>query len=153
MKGFSNAFDSIDIQVLCQIMQGDSASPTVFDVVYNICLRMIVTSGHTITMKGVGNHNTGGYADDAAIITSSPSSMNHILNNVLASFCNFTGMRVNITKTEISGIDYSTGRELPTENIRCEGAQLDNIDNIRYEGAQLVSLRAPRLRSNTWGSY
>lgn len=58
--------------------------------VYNICLRMIATTGHAVTTEGLGNHNAGEYADDAAIITKSPTSMNYILNNTLAPFCDFT---------------------------------------------------------------
>lgn len=87
---------------------GDPASPTVLKIVYNICLRMIATSGHTVTTKGVGSHNAGGYADNTVIITKSPTSMRHILDNVLATFCDFTGLKVNLTKTKIYAMDNST---------------------------------------------
>lgn len=50
--------------------------------------------------------------------------MNHILNNKVAPYCGFTGMKVNTAKAEVSTIDYNTGMELSKDNIRYKDVQL-----------------------------
>ena len=113
--------------------QGDPASPTIFNVLLNILLRMIATSGEAVQTKS-GAHNAGGYADDTVLFTNSISSMNSILNQQLKPFCDFTGLPVNIAKTEISAIDYSTGQALPTDLIRYGEQKLVNIPpNMPYK--------------------
>ena len=113
--------------------QGDPASPTIFNVLLNILLRMIATSGEAVQTKS-GAHNAGGYADDTVLFTNSISAMNNILNQQLKPFCDFTGLPVNIAKTEISAIDYSTGQALPTDLIRYGGQKLVNIPpNMPYK--------------------
>jgi endonuclease/exonuclease/phosphatase family metal-dependent hydrolase len=106
--------------------QGDPASPSIFNLVMNICLRMMSLSGRGV-ITPAGKHNSAAFADDKALITNNPSDMDFLLNKVLAPFCKFTSMQVNIAKTEISAIDYQTGRGLPTDMIRYQGELLTHL--------------------------
>lgn len=67
--------------------QGDPAGPIVFNTANTNFLRIVAASMQAVTVEGVGHHTAGEHADDTAIITNSPTGMNHLLtvNNVLAT--------------------------------------------------------------------
>ena len=81
-------------------------------------------------MTGVGHHTiTGlraparGFVDDLALVTRSEADMTCLLQ-VVARFCEWSGMRVNITKSVATAFDFATGSDLSTEGIQYDGLSL-----------------------------
>ena len=118
--------------------QGDKLSPLLFSLVFNALLLALKKAGvgHR-TVQGL-RPSSRGFADDLAILTGSASAMNRALQ-VVADFCRWSGMRLNLTKSVITAWDYSSKRDLPTDLIRFEGQPLVNLraeDHFRYLGVR-----------------
>ena len=82
-------------------------------------------------------------ADDLALITQTAAGMNRLLQ-VVADFCDWSGMRIKREKSVISAVDYRSGKPLPTEGIKFEGRPLSHLaatDPFPYLGirASLIS--------------
>ena len=86
--------------------QGDKSSPLLFCLVFNALLL-------ALKARGVGDRTiTGlraparGFEDDLALVTRSEADMTCLLQ-VVARFCEWSGMRVNITKSVATAFDFS----------------------------------------------
>ena len=82
--------------------------------------------------------NSRGFADDLAIMAGSAAGMQKLMQ-VVSSFCNWTGMKVKMTKSVITAYDYKTREDLPTDGIRYNGEPLVCLpahDSFRYLGVR-----------------
>ena len=67
------------------------------------------------------------FADDLTISTSSVESMVTALA-IIEEFCQWSGARVNWGKSEITGYDFKTGKEIPECRLNVICAKLKWID-------------------------
>ena len=106
--------------------QGDKSSPLLFDLVFNALLLALKATriGHS-TMSGLRTPSKG-FADDLVITTKTPAGMSH-LQQVIADFCTWSGMRIKREKSVITAFDYKTSRPLSTATILYEGAPLGSL--------------------------
>jgi hypothetical protein len=67
-----------------------------------------------------------GYADDLGLVVSSEQGTNKLLQ-VIASFCGWSGMRVNLREIFITAYDFYRHQPLSTDNIRYQGFPLCHL--------------------------
>ena len=118
--------------------QGDKLSPLLFSLVFNSLLLALKKAGvgHR-TVQGL-RPSSRGFADDLAILTGSPAAMNRALQ-VVADFCRWSGLGVNLSKSVITAWDYRCKRDLPTDVILFNGQPLVNLradEHFRYLGVR-----------------
>jgi hypothetical protein len=118
--------------------QGDKLSPLLFSLVFNALLLALKQSGvgHR-TIQGI-RASSRGFADDLALVTSSARSMN-VLLQVVSSFCEWSGMSVNISKSVVSAFDYRLKQDLPTDSVRFENQTLPHLpadESFKYLGVR-----------------
>lgn len=116
--------------------QGDGLSPLLFSLIFNLLL-------HALEATGVGHKSMTGmqtaaraFADDVALVTASVQNMCTLLE-VVETFCNWSGMRLNVTKSEISAWDFGRRTEPDTSNITINKqalARLAPTSPFRYLG-------------------
>ena len=106
--------------------QGDKSSPLLFGLVFNALLLALKATGvgHR-TITGL-RAPARGFADDLALVARSEADMTCLLQ-VVARFCEWSGMRVNITKSVATAFDFATGSDLSTEGILYEGLSLPGL--------------------------
>jgi hypothetical protein len=125
--------------------QGNILSPLLFNLLFNGLL-------HALRRSGVGVRTVSGlrtpcrvYADDLGLVLSSEQGTNKLLQ-VIASFCGWNSMRVNLRKTFIIAYDFHHFQPLSTDNIRYQGFPLCHLparESFPYLGvsAALVGKR------------
>ena len=127
--------------------QGDKLSPLLFGLIFNALLLALKTTGvgHR-TITGLRTPARG-FADDLGIVCSSAADMQRLMG-VVARFCDWSGMRVNLGKTVITAFDYRTKTDLDTDQIRFNGNPLIRLaadESFPYLGVR-ASLIASRKR-------
>jgi hypothetical protein len=117
--------------------QGCCLSPLIFTLCMTCLLRMVSKCGQAIMIPGVGRMNTFAFADDSTFVCSSVESLNKLLNGPLKDFCEATGMEINVSKSLVSGFDFSTRKEIVTHDVHYNGEQLRSVppnQPFRYLG-------------------
>ena len=64
-----------------------------------------------------------------------------VLVTALERFCDWSGLQVNIEKSEISAIDHSTGERMATDGIRFKGQSFTALapdDPYKYLGIRVT---------------
>ena len=140
------------------LKQGDRLPPLLFGLIFNALLLALKATGigHR-TITGLRT-SARGFADDLALVTSSAGGMSRLLQ-VVADFCEWSGMRIKLEKSVITAYDYKARQELATDEILYKGEPLAHLaadDSFPYLGvrASLVArrkrgVRAPGLESET----
>ena len=67
-----------------------------------------------------------GFADNLTLICHSAEGISRLVQ-VVADFCNWSGMRIKIAKSVITAYDYGTRRDLPTDDIQYQGQALTSL--------------------------
>ncbi len=67
-----------------------------------------------------------GFADDLVLCTESPEDMSRLLN-IVADFCQWSGMRIKLQKSVASAFDFASKEELPTGGILYKGVPLVHL--------------------------
>ena len=103
--------------------QGDGLSPLLFSLLFNFLL-------HGLDATGVGHKSATGlrtasraFADDVALVTTSVQDTSTLLK-VIDKFCAWSGMRLNISKSEISAWDFRTNSEPDVNLVTVNGQNL-----------------------------
>lgn len=106
----------------------------------------------TADSQGVGQHNAGGYAHDAAIVTKSPTSMNHFLNDILALFCDFTGIEVHL---QYRFQEKITTHQRYSQEITQDAKAHNNVNYILFccKGTQQCKIHLTLLQRHTITRY
>ena len=116
--------------------QGDGLSPLLFSLIFNLLL-------HALDATAVGHKSMTGlrtaaraFADDVALVATSVQNMSTLLE-VVDTFCTWSGMRLNVAKSEISAWDFGRRTEPDTTNITINKqtlARLAPTSPFRYLG-------------------
>ena len=109
--------DTAEIPLSRGTPQGDTLSPTLFDFFVNACLRMIESAGVGFTHACGVRRNHCCFADDIALTTTSVADMNALLQRI-STFSEWSGMRLNLNKCEVSGYNFATKKGEPTHTIQ-----------------------------------
>ena len=106
--------------------QGDGLSPLLFSLIFNYLL-------HVLDAKRLGHKSTSGtrtpgraFADDITLVTNSNKSMVELLDAVDV-FCKWSGMRVNVSKSEISAWDFKTNTTPNFSTVTMNGTPLEQL--------------------------
>lgn len=106
--------------------QGDGLSPLLFSLIFNYLL-------HVLDAKKLGHKSASGtrtpgraFADDITLITNSGKSMAELLEAVNL-FCMWSGMRVNVSKSEISAWDFNNNTTPDTSMVTMNGTPLEQL--------------------------
>ena len=106
--------------------QGDGLSPLLFSLIFNYLL-------HVLDSKQLGHKSTSGtrtpgraFADDITLVTNSNKSMVELLAAV-DLFCSWSGMRVNISKSEISAWDFNKNTTPDVSIVTMNGSPLQQL--------------------------
>ena len=106
--------------------QGDGLSPLLFSLIFNYLL-------HVLDAKRLGHKSTSGtrtpgraFADDITLVTNSNKSMAELLNAV-DEFCKWSGMRVNVSKSEISAWDFNKNTTPDVSTVTMNGTPLEQL--------------------------
>ena len=81
------------------------------------------------------------FVDDATLLSESEEHMQALLTCV-DKFCEWTGVRINVEKSEITGYNFRTSRELPTSHLNMSGMKLKTIrpwDTFKYLGVRMTA--------------
>jgi hypothetical protein len=81
------------------------------------------------------------FVDDATLISESDEHMQTLFDCVDA-FCDWTGVKINVDKSEITGYNFKTSRELPTGHLKLVGKKPKIIrpwDTFKYLGVRMTA--------------
>ena len=113
--------------------QGDPASPLIFNLTINMLFRMMARSGHAFKAilrdglsKSLRSLNCKAYADDTTTITHDVHSTNALLE-VVASFCEYSGMELRPDKCEITGYNFGTKQPIDVSAVQYKGTALPTL--------------------------
>lgn len=93
----------------------------------NILLRTLATSGRALAIPKSNPQACGGFADDIALLQGTAGDTIATLNGPVRRFCDWSGMEVNTDKSIVTAIDYSTGKDLPTNMIHYGEKRLQSV--------------------------
>ena len=106
--------------------QGDGLSPLLFDLIFNYLL-------HALHQPGVGYQSTTGlqtpcraFADDITLTTSDVDATKLFLS-IVEIFCEWSGMRLNVPKSEITAYDFRSKTEPDVSNVTVNGIPLQRL--------------------------
>ena len=106
--------------------QGDILSPLLFNLIFNLLLFGLRQSGVGVrTIRGLRAPGRG-FADDLTLLCSTEQGMETLVQ-VVAQFCRWSGMRVKLSKSVITGYDFGRRADLPTDHIRYGGESLPHL--------------------------
>ena len=116
--------------------QGDTLSPLLFSLLFNPLLLALVAAGlgHE-TLTGLKTA-VRAFADDATLTTKSVDDM-EVLLALVDRFCAWSGMRLNVPKSEVSAWNFKLNCEPDVSSIRVGGQALQRLaptDAFRYLG-------------------
>ncbi|NBO64558.1 MAG: hypothetical protein EBU88_06900 [Acidobacteria bacterium] len=120
--------------------QGDLISPLLFELLFNVYLLALeATSGGLVRLTHRPRAGMG-FADDVAIVATSASLLQKRLDKT-AEFCAWSGMRVKIKKSVITGYDFGSQKEADVSNISYGGQALLYLpatEAFRYLGIRIA---------------
>lgn len=130
--------ETCDIRVGRGCRQGCVLSPLVFDLFVNLLLRHLNASGvgAQITDRRTINHKA--FADDVGMVVNSPAAAQNLLDR-LAAFCRWSGMEVNMLKTQATAIDFST-MDIPSDLLIESTTEAHHLLNRRSKARDVCSL-------------
>ena len=101
-------------------------SPLLFGLIFNCLLLALRASG--VTHRTISGLRTParGFADDLVLCTESAEAMGRLLE-VVADFCRWSGMRVQLKKSVATAFDFRLRQELSTEGILYRGTPLVHL--------------------------
>ena len=116
--------------------QGDTLSPLLFSLLFNPLLLALEAAGlgHE-TLTGLKTA-VRAFADDATLTTKSVDDM-EVLLALVDRFCTWSGMRLNVLKSEVSAWNFKLNCEPDVSSIRVGGQALQRLaptDAFRYLG-------------------
>jgi len=118
--------------------QGDSMSPSIFNLFINLALRHLMSLGVNFQHNCGIKRNHAAFADDMALVTTSVKDMNVLLAG-LHEFSIWSGMDLCVLKCRATGHDFATGQNRPTTSIRygitAQRPQGDEIPNLKSDVA------------------
>jgi Reverse transcriptase (RNA-dependent DNA polymerase) len=112
------------------VFQGDSPSPTIFNLSFDPTHKMIRASGRGCSAFGTdGPMGSSGFADDTCLHTGGADAIPamRVMVSSIGPFLSWLGMFLNMSKSIISAIDFSTGLSIPTDSITFGGAQFSTL--------------------------
>jgi len=121
--------------------QGDTLSPTLFSLFLNVGLRGLARAGVGFQHACGVRTNACAFADDIALMANSITDMNTLLES-LRAFSEWSGMRMNLKKCEVTGFCYKNNRERGTDAIRFGGAPLAPLRGkkaFKYLGVRVAA--------------
>ena len=116
--------------------QGDGLSPLLFSLVFNALLLALEASGAGHQTATGLKTPARAFADDVTLATTSVEDMSTLLT-IVDQFCNWSGMRLNVPKSEITAYNFRSKLEPDTSEIRVGGQALQRLaptDPFRYLG-------------------
>jgi hypothetical protein len=93
------------------LRQGCPLSPILGGGVVNALIRWLECKGGGYKHSSGGEYNTLLFADDSTLLTESKKAIQMLLDTV-ESFSGWSGIRVNLRKSEISGYDFRSRRPI-----------------------------------------
>ena len=119
--------------------QGDLISPLLFEHGFEVYLRALEACRGGV-VRLVHRPKPGkGFADDVALVTTSRTHLQRLLD-VTAGFCGWSGMRVKLSKSVLTGFDFALGREADASGILYQGQPLRHLpatESFRYLGVRI----------------
>ena len=120
-----NSFGQTAILYLIRgFFQGAPSSPTTFILTFDPCHKIIRASGRGCYIPAL-NTTTGSspFADDSNLHTDGPYAIPamRILVTSVGAFVRWLGLFVNMPKSYISAIDFSTGQSVAADRITLDG--------------------------------
>ena len=106
------------------VFQGEPPSPTIFSLAFDPIHKIIRASGRGCPAPGLKDPSgDSAFADDTCLHTGGVDAVPamRVLVNVIGPFLKWKGLLINMKKSRISAIDFSSGQVLPTDNITLEG--------------------------------
>jgi len=119
--GVENDFGTTaPLPVRCGVKQGDIISPTVFSITMNVLLRKLAGVGRGYAHSAGVEYNVLAFADDLCLLADSAENMQLLVNQV-QEFADWSGMWVNVGKSEVTAYDFEKKVELEVQQIRYKG--------------------------------
>ena len=128
--------------------QGDKLSPQLFNLLFFALLLALRAAGVGFQLVTGMRSPARGFADDLTLICNSAAGMSRLVQ-VVADFCNWSGMRIKIAKSVITAYDYSTRCDLPTDDILYQGQALTRLpadESFPYLGIRASLVPTGRRR-------
>jgi len=136
---------SAPIQLDTGTVQGSVLSPLLFDLFLNALLRLLDATGITHGIKRTPQWNHAAFADDLSIYVSTVSDGNKLLE-VMYEFESWSGLRISIPKSVVTGAMYGTGT-----TRRQADAKADAGKRKRDAGPDILKPSDPSPRSHGRG--
>jgi len=124
---------SAPIQLDTGTVQGSVLFPLLFDLFLNALLRLLDATGITHGIKRTPQWNHAAFADDLSIYVSTVSDGNKLLD-VIHEFESWSGLRISIPKSVVTGAMCGTGT-----TRRQEGAKADAAKRKRDAGTDILN--------------
>ena len=106
------------------VKQGDVPSPNIFDSTVNPLLKTLRDNGRGCSLPCLSQPTgASGFVDDTNLHTDGPDAIPAMQTMVekVGGFCCWVGIAVNMSKSCISAIDFSTGEQVSTNSITLNG--------------------------------
>ena len=126
------------IQLDTGTVQGSVLSPLLFDLFLYALLRLLDATGITHDIKRTPQWNHAAFADDLSIYVSTVRDGNKLLE-VIHEFESWSGLRISIPKSVVTGAMYGTGTPR-----RQEGAKANAAKRKREAGPDIPN---PQIRA------
>ena len=113
--------------------QGADPSPVISNTAFNMIHVIARVCARGCTAHGLAPSGSSGYADDASIHTDGPAvtaSLQYVLHPV-GNYLEWLGTKVHMKKSEITGMDFATGEQIATDNIKLNGQTFQVLDATR----------------------
>jgi len=133
--------------------QGDSMSPSIFNLFINLALRHLMSLGVSFKHDCGLRRNHSAFADDMALVTTSEADMNVLLAG-LHEFSTWSGMDLCVVKCMATGYNFATGTSENTVAIRYgvtaanpQGEEIPNLNAaaaFKYLGLRMAINGATR---------
>eukprot|EP00286_Rhodomonas_abbreviata_P000807 CAMPEP_0181288690 /NCGR_PEP_ID=MMETSP1101-20121128/472_1 /TAXON_ID=46948 /ORGANISM="Rhodomonas abbreviata, Strain Caron Lab Isolate" /LENGTH=634 /DNA_ID=CAMNT_0023392839 /DNA_START=190 /DNA_END=2091 /DNA_ORIENTATION=- len=131
------------LPVRCGVKQGDIISPTVFTITMNVLLRRLAKVGNGYMHSSGREYNVLAFADDLCILTESAEKMQMLVDQVV-EFADWSGMWVNVGKSEITAYDFSNKVVVEVGAIRYKGKAFKYLHpkrSYKYLGFHVTMLQ------------
>jgi len=110
------------IQLDTGTVQGSTLSPLLFDLFINALLRLLDTTGISHKVKNLPEWNHQAFADDLSLYVSEEHDAQTLLD-LVAEFQEWSGLKISIKKTIVTGALYGKGAARRDELARRMGRQ------------------------------